>query len=44
MCGEAGNLVTHTLRGGDGNFINDTFVGVEVECESGVVLLDDGTG
>ena len=43
MCGEAGNLVTHALRGGDGNFINDTFVGVKVECETGVVLLDDGT-
>jgi hypothetical protein len=41
--GETSNLVTHTLGGGDGDLIDDTLVGVEVESETGVVLLDDGT-
>ena len=43
MGGESGNLVTHALGGGDGDFIDDTLVGVEVESKTGVVLLDDGT-
>jgi hypothetical protein len=41
--GEPSNLVTHTLGGGDGDLIDDTLVGVEIESETGVVLLDDGT-
>jgi hypothetical protein len=41
--GETSNLVTHTLGGGDGNLINKTLVGVEVESKTGVVLLDDST-
>jgi hypothetical protein len=40
--GETSNLVTHTLGGGDGDLIDETLVGVEVESETGVVLLDDG--
>lgn len=44
MGGESGNLVAHTLGGGDGDFINDTLVGVEVEGQTGVVLLHDGAG
>lgn len=43
MGGETSNLVTHTLGGGDGNLINKTLVGVEVESKTGVVLLDDST-
>ena len=43
MGGEPSNLVTHTLGGGDGDLIDDTLVGVEIESETGVVLLDDGT-
>jgi hypothetical protein len=43
MGGESGDFVAHTLGGGDGDFINDTFVGVKIEGETGVVLLDDGT-
>jgi len=43
MGGETSNLVTHTLGGGDGDLIDDTLVGVEVESKTGVVLLDDGT-
>lgn len=43
MSGESGNLVAHTLRGGDGDLIDDTLVGVKVESETGVVLLDDST-
>ena len=43
MGGETGNLVTHALRGGDGNLIDDALVRVKVEGEAGVVLLDDGT-
>ena len=43
MGGETGDLVTHTFGGGDGDFINDTLVGVEIEGEARVVLLDDGT-
>lgn len=42
MGGESGNLVAHALGGSDGNFVNETFVGVKVEGETGVILLDDG--
>eukprot|EP00970_Alexandrium_tamarense_P004561 scaffold766_cov210-Alexandrium_tamarense.AAC.10 len=43
MGGKSSNLVAHAFGGGDGDFVNDTLVGVEVEGEAGVVLLDDGT-
>ena len=43
MGGETGDFVAHALGGGDGDFINDTFVGVEVEGQTGVVFLDDST-
>lgn len=33
---ESGNLVAETLRGNDGDFIDDPLVGVEVESETGV--------
>ena len=36
------NLVAHALGWKDGNFIDNTLVGVEVDSESSVVLLDDG--
>lgn len=42
MGGKAGNLIAHTLGGCDGNFINETFVGVKVESEAGVVFLNNG--
>ena len=42
MGGKSGNLVAHAFRGSDGNFVNETFVGVKVESETGVILLDDG--
>jgi len=42
MGSETGNLIAHTLGGGDGNFINETFVGVKVESEAGVVFLNNG--
>jgi hypothetical protein len=37
-------LVAKTLRGNDGDFIADALVGLEVECELGVVALDDDFG
>lgn len=43
MGGKTSNLVTHALGGGDGDFIDDTLVGVEIKSEARVVLLDDGT-
>lgn len=43
MGGKSSNLVAHAFGGGDGDFVNDTLVGVEVEGEAGVILLDDGT-
>ena len=36
-------LVTERLGGDEGNLLNDPLVGVEVESELGVVLLDDDT-
>ena len=44
MSGEHTNLVAKTLRGNDGNFIADTFIGLEVEGELGVVTFDDDFG
>jgi len=44
MGGESCNLVPQTLAGDDGNLIADTLVGVEVEGEARVVLLDDDAG
>ena len=41
---ESGDLVPHPLGGGDGDLVDDALVGVEVEGEAGVVLLDDGPG
>jgi hypothetical protein len=40
--GESGDFVSHALRGGDGDLIDDALVCVEVEGQAGVVLLDDG--
>jgi len=44
MGGESRDLVPHALRGGDGDLVDDALVRVEVEGETGVVLLDDGPG
>ena len=44
MSSESSNLVTHALGGGDGDLVDDALVGVEVEGEAGVVLLDDRPG
>jgi hypothetical protein len=44
MGGVTGDLVAKTLRGNDGDFIADALVGLEVECELGVVALDDDFG
>ena len=44
MSGETGDFVTHAFGGGDGDLIDDAFVGVEVEGQTGVVLLHDGAG
>ena len=41
--GETSNLVTHTLGWKDGNFIDNTLVGVEVQRQASVVLLDNCT-
>ena len=37
----SGNLVSHSLGRKDCYLIDNTLVGVEVECESSVVFLDD---
>ena len=41
MSGKTGNLVAESLGGDDGDFIADAFVGLEIEGEAWVVLLDD---
>lgn len=41
MGGETGDFIAHAFGGGDGDFIDDTFVGVEVKGKTGVVFLDD---
>jgi hypothetical protein len=38
---EASNLVSHALGGNDGNLAGNSLVGVEVEGQTRVVLLDD---
>ena len=40
---ESSNLVAHSLGRQDGNLIDDTLVGVEIEGQFSVVLLDDST-
>lgn len=42
MSHEASNLVPHTLRRDDGDFVANTLVRVEVHSQARVVLLDDG--
>ena len=42
--GETGNLVTEALGGDDGNLGGDLLVGLEVQGETGVVLLDEDLG
>ena len=39
----SGYLVAERLGGDEGDLLNDSLVGVEVEGELGVVLLDDDT-
>lgn len=41
--GETGNLVSESLGGDDSDLIGNTLVGLEVESETGVVLLDEST-
>ena len=38
------DLVPHPLGGQNGNVVHDALVGVKVQRETGVVLLDDGPG
>jgi hypothetical protein len=38
------NLVAEALAGDDGNILSDTLVGVEVESQTSVVLLDNKAG
>jgi len=38
---EAGYFVAKTFRWNYSNFIDDPFVGVEVEGKTGVILLDE---
>jgi len=44
VSGEAGNLVAEALRGDQRNLIANPLVGLEVEGEAGVVLLNDDAG
>ena len=44
VCDETGNLVSESLGGNDGDFINDLLVVLEVKVEDAVVLFDDGLG
>lgn len=39
-----GDFVTQRLGGDDGHLLADTLVGVEVQTQSSVVLLDDDLG
>merc|ERR1711866_15933 len=41
---ETGNLVFEVLGGHDGDLIDDSGVGVEIEAQFGVVFLDDSSG
>ena len=40
---ESGNLVAHSLGWQNGNLIDNTLVGVEIEGQFSVVLLDNST-
>jgi|TARA_B100001741_G_C16197385_1_gene434268 hypothetical protein len=42
--GETGDLVAKALGGDDGDILGDALVGVEVERQARVVLLDDDAG
>jgi hypothetical protein len=42
--GEARDFVSQALRGDGCNFIDDAFVGVEIEGQTGVVFLDEDAG
>ena len=44
VSGETSNLVSESLGLDDSNIINDTLVGMEVNGELTVVLLNDGSG
>lgn len=44
VCRVSGNLVSHPLRWQDSDLIDDTLVGMEVQRQPCVVLLDDSTG
>lgn len=46
MCAHClpGDFVTQRLGGDDGHLLADTLVGVEVQAQSSVVLLDDDLG
>ena len=41
MSYESGDLVPQTFARDDSDLFSDTLVGVEVECQPGVVFLDD---
>lgn len=41
---ESGNLVPQRLSGDEGHFLDDPLVGVEVQGQLSVVLLDDDPG
>lgn len=41
MGGESGNFVAEALATADGNFREEAFVGLEVECETGIILFDE---
>lgn len=44
MGGESGNFVAKTLSSDDGELVACSLVGLEIECESRVVLLDQHSG
>ena len=41
MSDEAGDLVPQRFAGDESDLLDDPLVGVEIEVQSGVVLLDD---
>ena len=41
MGGESGNFVAETFATADGDFGKETFVGLEVECKTGIILFDE---
>jgi len=44
MCGESSDLIAHALGRQDGDLIDNALVGVEVQRQARVVLLDNGAG